>query len=253
MTTEASDASMTTPDEPTRTAPPDGGRRGASRPVASWQAIRFVGRRVGPRPDSGWHAGFGTLLGLAVLVGTVVGVATDLLQAHLNSPWLALVNAASPWLAPAFAVGIAARRYWHAAVAGLLTCVVELIAYDVTAHVRGIAVSSGITAFWALCGVIGGPTFGVAGRLWRGGRGPLRGLGLALLASAFFGEAAIAYALFLNYYSSAALFAVIGAALIATLGRRGKQYAMTCVWLLATFPAAVIGELLLHLVYSQTF
>lgn len=212
-----------------------------------------MGLGRGPRQERGWYAGFGTLLALAVVVGAVVGVVTDLLQAHLNAPWLGLVNAASPWLAPAFAVGIAARRYWHAAVAGLLTCVVELLAYDVTAHVRGIAVSSGITAFWALCGVIGGPVFGVAGKLWRTARGPLRGLGLALLASAFLGEALIAYALFLHYYSSAALFAAIGAALVVSLGARGRQYVLTGVWLLATLPAAVVGELLLHLVYSQTF
>jgi len=246
------DASMTTPDEPTLTAASED-TLGASRPIQALLARRVIGLRLGPRQEPGWHAGFGTLLALAVLVGVVVGVATDLLQAHLNAPWLGLVNAASPWLAPAFAVGVAARRYWHAAVAGLLTCVVELLAYDMTAHLRGVAVSSGITAFWALCGVIGGPTFGVAGRLWRAARGPLRGLGLALLASAFLGEAAIAYALFLHYYSSAALFAAIGLALIATLGARGRQHVRTGVWLLVTLPAAVVGELLLHLVYSQTF
>lgn len=241
---------MTTPDEPALAATPDG-KPGAWRTDQLW---RFVGRvRVGRRQEPGRHVGFGTLLALALAVGAIVGVATDLLQAHLNSPWLSLVNAASPWLAPAFAVGIAASRYWHAAVAGLVTCVVELFAYDVTAHLRGVAVSGGLTAFWALCGVIGGPTFGLAGKLWRAGRGPARGLGLALLSSAFIGEAAISYALFLGYYSSAALFAVIGIVLIATLGRRGPQYVRTCLWMLVTLPAAVVGELLLHLVYSQTF
>jgi hypothetical protein len=240
----------TTPDEPALAAPPDGS-------PGAWRAdqLRRIigGVRAGGRPESGRHAGFGTLLALAVLVGVLVGVATDLLQAYLDSPWLSLVNAASPWLAPAFAVGIAARRYWQAAVAGLVTCVAEPAAYDVTAHVRGVAVSGGITAFWALCGVIGGPTFAVAGTLWRSARGPVRGLGLALLASAFLGEAAIAYALFLGYYSSAALFAVIGIVLVAALGRRGRQYARTCLWMLVTLPAAVAGELLLHLVYRQTF
>lgn len=241
---------MTTPDEPPLAATPDGAP-GAWRADQLRRIIGGVG--AGRGRESGWHTGFGTLLALAVLVGVLVGVATDLLQAYLNSPWLSLVNSASPWLAPAFAVGIAARRYWHAAVAGLVTCVVELIAYDVTAHLRGIAVGSGITAFWALCGVIGGPTFGVAGKLWRSARGPIRGLGLAVLASAFLGEAAIAYGLYLGYYSSAALFTVIGIVLIAALGRRGRQHVRSCLWLLVTLPAAVVGELLLHLVYSQTF
>jgi hypothetical protein len=201
------------------------------------------------------YAGFSMpmLLALALVVGALVGVATDLLQTYLNSPWLSLVNSASPWLAPAFAVGAAARRHWQAAVAGVVVCVVELLAYDVTAHVRGIAVSSGLTVFWAVCGVIGGPLFGVGGRLWRRANGTARGLGLALLGSAFFSEAAVTYAVFLHYYSSAVLFVAIGVALIATLGLRGRQYARTGLWLLGTLPAAVLAELALHLVYRQTF
>jgi hypothetical protein len=202
-----------------------------------------------------WRAGLGlpALLAAAVGVGVLVGSATDLLQAQLGTPWLSLVNAASPWLAPAFAVGIAARRHWHAAAAGLIVCTVELFGYNATANLRGVAVSSGITVFWAVCGVIGGPLFGVGGWLWRTARGTTRGLGPALLGSAFLGEAAIAYAAYLHYYSSAALFAVIGVMLIAILGRRFRQYGRVALWTLATLPAAVLAEVALHLVYSQTF
>jgi hypothetical protein len=201
------------------------------------------------------RSGFGlaALLALAVVVGVLVGVVTNVLQAHLNSPWLALVNSASPWLTPAFAVGAVARRRGPAAVAGLVVCVIELLAYDMSASLRAVTESSGLTLFWAVCGVIGGPLFGAGGRLWREAAGPGRGLGPALLSSAFVGEAAIAYALFLHYYSSAVLFAVIGVALIAVLGGHGRQYARTGLWMLGTLPAAMLAELVLHLVYRQSF
>lgn len=195
--------------------------------------------------------GLPTGLALGLIVGALVGVATDLLQAHLDLPWLSLVNSASPWLAPAFGVGIAARRSLHAAVGGFVVCTAELLAYNATAQLRHIAVSSGLTLFWAVCGLIGGPLFGVGGQLWRTARGRTRGLGPALLSSAFLGEAAIAYAAYLHYYESAALFAVIGIALLATFGRYRGQAARAGLWMLGTLPAALLAEIALHVVYNQ--
>ncbi|MGH3166244.1 MAG: DUF6518 family protein [Trebonia sp.] len=197
--------------------------------------------------------GMPRLLGVALVLGGFVGVATDLLQGYLNSPWLSLVNSASPWLTTAFAVGIVARRRWHAAVAGLVACVAELLTYDMTASLRGFAVGGSMTAFWVVCGVIGGPLFGVGGRLWREAGGPTRGLGPALLGSALLAEGAITYALFLHYYSSALLFAVIGIAAIAVLGRHGRQYARTVLWMLGVLPSAMLAEVILHSVSSQAF
>jgi hypothetical protein len=105
--------------------------------------------------------------------------------------------------------------------------------------------------FWAVCGTVGGPLLGLGGRLWHEAKGPTRGLGPALLVSAFLAEAMITYAAFLHYYSSAALFAVIGIALAAALGVRGRQYARTGLWMLGALPAAVLAEVGLHVVYSQ--
>jgi hypothetical protein len=193
-----------------------------------------------------------TLLAAALAVGGLVGAATDLLQAQLNSPWLSLVNAESPWLAPAFAVGAAARRRRHAGVAGAVVCVVELSAYNAAAVARHIAINASVTTFWIVCAVLGGPLFGIAGRLWREAAGPTRGLGPALLGSVFLGEAAIVYAVYLRYYSSAVLFVVIGIALVALLGVHGRQHTRTAMWMLATLPSALLAELAFHLVYNQT-
>ena len=128
------------------------------------------------------------LLVLALILGLAVGALTSILQKYLDSPWLALVNSASPWLAPAFAVGVAGRRVRDSALAGLVVCAAELLGYYATAELRGFPAGDGILLFWTVCGVVGGPLFGAAGLLWREGSGRLRGLGLALLGGAFLAE-----------------------------------------------------------------
>jgi hypothetical protein len=191
-----------------------------------------------------------------VLVGLVVGAGTEVLQEYLDAPWSSLVNAASPWLAPAFAVGALQRRAWGAALAGVMTCVFELAGYYVTSAVRGYYASAGghaILLFWTGCAVAGGPVFGAAGRLWWQASGRLRGLGAAVLGAAFLAEAVVSYGLRLHYTSSAVLFATIGVVLLALLGLRERQYAHIGRWLLATFAAGVIAEFALGLVYDQSF
>ncbi len=160
------------------------------------------------------------------------------------------MNAASPWLTPAFAVGALQRRPPAAALAGLATCLFELAGYYLTAAARGFGGGGhGILIFWTACAVIGGPVFGYAGRLWRQGHG----LGLAVLSAGFLAEAAIGYGWRLHYTSSAILFAVIGIALIPLLAARDRLTAATLRWLLVALPAGVLAELVLGLVYDQSF
>jgi Family of unknown function (DUF6518) len=193
------------------------------------------------------------LLVLALVVGLAVGALTSILQKYLDSPWLALVNSASPWLAPAFAVGAAGRRVRDSALAGFVACAAELLGYYATAELRGFPAGDGILLFWTVCGVIGGPLFGAAGLLWREGSGRLRGLGPALLGGAFLAEAGISYGWTLHYYSSAVLFAAIGVAAVAVLGFRARQHARAGLWLLATLPVGALGEIALGLVYTSSF
>lgn len=198
----------------------------------------------------------GVRFGAPLVVGLAIGAATSALQKYLDFPWLALVNAASPWLAPAFAVGALWRRPVPAAVAGLATCLFELTGYYLTAAARGFYGEGGvggIVLFWAACGLIGGPIFGAAGWAWRHGDGRLRGLGPAVLAGAFVAEAAISYGWRLHYTSSAILFAVIGIALFAWLGTRGRQLTPAFRWLAVVLPAGVLAELVVGVVYNQSF
>jgi hypothetical protein len=47
----------------------------------------------------------GVRLLAAATIGIVIGALTSFGQAHLNLPWSALVNSASPWLLGGFAAG----------------------------------------------------------------------------------------------------------------------------------------------------
>lgn len=190
---------------------------------------------------------------IALVVGLAVGAATSLLQRYLDFPWLALVNAASPWLIAAFAVGATMRGPRGAALAGFSTCLLELVGYYVTAVARGYTARNEILLFWSACALVGGPVFGAAGWSWWRGPANRRALGAAVLPAAFLAEAAVVYAWRLNYVSSAVLFSVIGVALVALLGLRGRQHTRVVRWLLVVFPVAVASEIVFVLVASSSF
>lgn len=180
---------------------------------------------------------------LALLIGYIVGASTSLLQGRTDGATASLFDAISPWLAPAFAVGAFARRPWHAALVGVVVCLVELAAYDVTAAGRGFPQGTDITMFWAYSGVIGGLLFGWAGHHWWNVTGPLRGLGVALMSGAFIAEGGY-YALELHYRASAHLFVAIGVILFAVLGLRRQQHVRAAGWLLVVLPLGALGEVL---------
>jgi hypothetical protein len=190
---------------------------------------------------------------IVVLTGLAVGVATSVLQQYLDSPWLALVNAASPWLVPAFVVGAMERWPLPAAVAGLATCVLEVAGYYVTTSLRGFAVSTAFIGFWGVCAVLGGPLFGVAGCLWRSGSERLRGLGATAVPAAFISEGVIAYGLRLGYTSSMVLFVLLGVAALVLLGVPGRRLASAVGWLLPVLALGIVAQLALGLVYTQSF
>jgi Family of unknown function (DUF6518) len=190
---------------------------------------------------------------VVVAVGLGVGIATSVLQKYLDAPWSSLVNAASPWLAPAFAVGVMWRRVSLAAMAGLLTCLLELVGYYVSAVARGYSASPTELWFWGVCAVVGGPALGAAGWAWWRGPHRLRGLGAAVLAAAFIAEAAVAYGWRLHYVGSAILFGAIGVAAVALLGLHQHQHRRMAAWLTVVLPVGVVAELLLGLAYRQSF
>ena len=183
---------------------------------------------------------------LALAMGVGVGVLTSLLQAHLDFPWLAMVNAASPWLTTAFVAGALQSRLSTAILVGTAATTLEVVAYYVTADVRGFGVSMNFVMLWSLCAVVGGPIFGVAGHIWW--RAAPAGLGAALLIAAYASEAVVAYHFRLGYTATAWLFGAMALLLAVGLGRHRNQYRALARWLLPTFIAGVAGHVALGLV-----
>ncbi len=207
-----------------------------------------VGEQASRRPASPPLA---ARIAAVILLGLVAGAATSILQKYLGSPWLSLVNSASPWLAVMFAAGSLWSRPAAAALAGTATGLLELAGYYLTAAARGYP-AGGIMLLWAACAVIGGPLSGAAGWAWWCGPARLSGLGTAALPAAFLAEAAVAYAWRLHYWSSAILFAVVGAGVFVLAGRHRRQYAPAARWLPGVFAAGAAAELVLGLIYSQS-
>lgn len=183
---------------------------------------------------------------LALALGLVVGIITSFLQASLDFPWLALVNAASPWLTTAFVAGALQPRLRNAVALGLAATALQVVGYYATAELRGFEASSQYVALWSACAVIGGPVFGAAGHLWR--RAEPAGPGGALLVAAFASEALVAYELRLGYTSSAVLFGVIALLLAVGLGRHRAQHVALWRWLVPAFLAGILGHAALGLV-----
>lgn len=183
---------------------------------------------------------------VAVGLGLCVGALTSLLQAHLDFPWLALVNAVSPWLTTAFVVGALQARWRTAVWVGVVATLMQVVGYYAVAELRGFDASTHYLVLWSLCAVVGGPVFGAAGFSWR--RSAPAGLGAAALVAAYASEALVSYELRLGYTSSGVLFGVIAAGLAAVLGRHRGQYVPMLRWLAPALLAGVAGHLLLGLV-----
>jgi hypothetical protein len=187
---------------------------------------------------------------VVVVLGLAVGSLTSFGQGHLSGALDAFVNSASAWLVAPFIVGALMSSRRGAAAAGLITCGLQLVGYYVTAHLRGYPAGGAIVAFWAACAVVGGPIFGLAGQLWRTPPPRGRGLGAAILSAAFLSEGLWSYLHELRYYTTAALWIAIGAAVALSLGR-GRLTDLR--WLGLTVPLALAGEIVLTTIYRQSF
>jgi hypothetical protein len=194
-------------------------------------------------------AGIRSRAALVIVVGVAVGALTSVGQTYLEGPLQAFVNSTSAWLIAPLLVGSRMVTRRGAALAGLVVCALQLAAYYTTAHLRGYSATGAIVLFWAACSVVGGPLFGAAGHLWRTGGTRVRGLGATVLPAAFLAEGLWVYLHELDYRRTAALWVAIGVVLAVLPPREFRERR----WLVVTFTAGLIGEMLLGAVYRQTF
>jgi hypothetical protein len=179
-------------------------------------------------------------MGAALAIGLAIGVATSFAQARLSMPWDALANSASPWLAGGFAAGALQTRRGTAIAAGLSACVLEVLGYYATTVARGYPASHAYIVFWAVCAIVGGPLFGLAGWAWRRETGRARIIGGAFLPGTFIAEGIGAYLLRLHYESEAVLFLVIGAALLIVVAWPVRRLELV-LWTSAVAAAGLIA------------
>jgi hypothetical protein len=185
-------------------------------------------------------------IALALLLGVSIGVLTSLLQRYLDFPWLALVNAASPWLTTAFVAGALQARLPTAVLVGAAATLLQVVGYYVTADLRGFGVSTTYVLVWSLCAVFGGPVFGAAGHVWW--RATPVGLGGALLVATYASEALVTYHVRLGDTATAWFFGAIALVLAMGLGWHRTQYPALGRWLVPAFIAGVAGHAFLGLV-----
>jgi hypothetical protein len=178
----------------------------------------------------------------AAAIGIVVGIVTSFAQAQLHTPWAALANSASPWLLGGFAAGALQTRRIAAVVAGLGTCVLEVVGYYVTAAARGYPVNRGEIVFWVVSAVFGGPLFGWAGWTWWRAADRFRPWGAGLAPATFLAEAIGTYELRLHYQSTVVLYVAIGLVLLAvvTLPSRAESKRPLAV-ITSTAAATLVG------------
>lgn len=177
-------------------------------------------------------------LAAGALIGLAIGTATSFAQTSLDGAWQALANSASPWLLGAFVAGAIQTRPGWAVPVGLVSCVLEVVAYYVCTGARGYPSSNAIVAFWVACAVVGGPLFAWAGWTWRRASARLRPVGGSFLPATFLAEAIGTYQLRLHYSGDVVLYTAIGLALLAVVAFSTRRPVTTAC---ATTAVAIFG------------
>lgn len=178
----------------------------------------------------------------AIGAGVAVGALSSVGRLRLDGTLDAFANSTSTWLVAPFLVGSMAASRRGAAAVGFATCAAQLVAYYIFDHLQAVGTTGSLVAFWTACALVGGPVFGLAGRLWRTSPPERKGLGMAILAGVFVAEGLYAYWHQLHHHLTAAVWIGIGTAL-ALLAGRGSVAQLR--WLGLTIPLGLAGEAVL--------
>ncbi|MEU9338694.1 DUF6518 family protein [Streptomyces sp. NPDC048290] len=182
--------------------------------------------------------------GVALLVGLLLGVLTNLAQGWLPGAWNQVANSGAVWCLPAFGVAaaLAPRVTVRAAAVAGGVAALGLVAgyYGYAALGRDGVGALAYPLLWAVMAVIGGPLFGVAGHWWRTGESVRRRtLGLGALGGVF-GMEAMYFAWELGYAAQAWGCLAVLAGVTLGLARRGEERVRALLTAVALAPAAYL-------------
>jgi len=160
---------------------------------------------------------------LTIGVGVAVGVATLLGQSILPGDWNRLANSGAIWLIASFLVGSRMPTNGRAAVAGMATLVLAVVAYYVAARLAGAGVSTRTVVIWVGTALVGGPVYGVAGHWWRMGPDRRRIIAIGLMGGIVTAEGVSTLLRIPELAAVGWVEAVAGLGLVILLGRSGRE------------------------------
>jgi hypothetical protein len=154
----------------------DGPQRGAVSRLARWLAV-LVRSKLSAR------------LTLALVVGWVVGAATEWSVPHLPFSLEPLGNTAAPWILVACAMALTARRIGESLLLAVVTLVALVLGFYVAEALRGWPVSRHQVEFWFAASVAIGPLVGLATAWLRSAKRATAALGAGIVGGLLAGEA----------------------------------------------------------------
>lgn len=158
---------------------------------------------------------------LAVLGGSAIGVATNVLQGVLPGGYNSIANSGSVWVVGAFVAGALSTRL--APLLGLLTQAFAVVGYYAYAElVRDGMGDWHAPGVWLGLAFVAGPIFGLAGTWWRRGAGRRPILGAGMLGGVF-GMDGLWHLTVLNYVDTGIAFCVAGVVITLALGRTWRE------------------------------
>jgi hypothetical protein len=157
----------------------------------------------------------GRWVAAALLLGLGVGVVTLAGQAVLPVELNRLANSGAIWVTVAFVAGMLAPSDRTAALAGLVTLLAALAGYFGAAAASHAGVSTSTVAIWTGTALVGGPSFGIAGRWWATASGWRPALAAAALGGVYVAEGA--WTLLVVPHMALAGWVSVGAGIIVAL------------------------------------
>jgi hypothetical protein len=165
----------------------------------------------------------GAQAALTVGVGIAVGIATLLGQSVLPAEWNRLANSGAIWLLASYLVGSRMPTNGRAAVAGMATLVLAVVAYYVAARLAGAGVSTRTVVIWIGTALVGGPVYGVAGHSWQAGPDRRRIIAIGLMGGIVTAEGVSTLLRIPELAAVGWVEAVAGLSLVILLGRSGRE------------------------------
>jgi Family of unknown function (DUF6518) len=184
----------------------------------------------------------GAQVALTIGVGVAVGVATVLGQSVLSAEWNRLANSGAIWLLASFLVGSRMPTIRRAAVAGMATLVLAVVAYYVAAKLTGAGVSTRTIVIWVGTALVGGPAYGAAGHWWRTGPVGRRIIAIGLMGGIVTAEGVSTLLRIPDLAAVGWVETVAGLGLVIALGRSTRERLLG----LAVVPFVVVAGVIAY-------